>query len=198
MFIPLSDLIGCQISAADKAAGTVEDVYIDDILWTVRHLAVNDAGGLGTQPASIDPDGISGFDPKVRTIATSLSQAEVAGGPDISSDLPVAKQSGGKGDPHLRSIRELDGYQVHGTDGEAGVLSGFIADDVAWKIHFVIVDTGYRQVLLAPGLFNQIDFGTKRVHLEVDRKHVVVSPDYDPDTPIEREEDIELVGRAGV
>lgn len=43
---------------------------------------------------------------------------------------------------HLRSAREVIGYIIHSTDGEAGQVNDFIVDDSDWAIRYMSVDTG--------------------------------------------------------
>ena len=202
MFLDLASIIGCQVRATDKLAGSVEDVLVDDVLWTLRHVAVADAGGLGTQASLIEPGNLVSVDTGGEDLSVSLTHEQVAGGPDVSSDLPVSEQSGGRGDPHLRSLKEITGYAVHGPDGPIGTLAALIADDAAWKIHFVAVETGDwndgRTVLVAPGMLNELDHEKHNVHSDLDRDHISRSPDYDPATPIENEADVKLAGRVGI
>jgi len=201
MLSNLSDILGYDIQATDKPAGTVDDVYIDDVLWTVRHVAIADAGGLGTQMASVEPDSLGRLDRDTHHLQVNKTHDQIAGGPNVSSDLPVASQGGHHGDPHLRSIREMKGYKVVGGDGPVGLIDDFIAGDDDWKIHFVVVTAdaaGHRKVLIGPGLINQVDFDAKTVHLELDRDHFAKSPEYDPSQPIENIEDVKLVGRVSL
>jgi hypothetical protein len=198
----LRDIIGYDIQASDKPAGTVHDFYVDDVLWTVRHVVISDAGGLGTQMASVDPDSLGKLDPERRELHVTKSQDQIAGGPNESIDPPAVHQHGHPGDPHLRSIREVEGYKVLGVDATMGSIDGFIADVEEWKIHFVIVtddgtDTG-RKLLVGPGLINQVDFDAKTVHLELDLEHFSRSPAYDASRPIERVEDVVLVASADI
>jgi hypothetical protein len=199
MLSNLSDILGYDIQATDKPAGTVDDVYIDDVLWTVRHVAIADAGGQGTQMASVDPDSLGKLDRKNRKLHVNKPQDQIAGGPNVSGDLPVANQKSHHGDPHLRSVREVKGYTVVGVDGPVGQIDDFIAGDDNWKIHFVVVaadaSAGFRKVLVGPGLIDRVDFDAKTVHLELDRNHFAKSPEYDPSHPIENLEDVQLVGR---
>lgn len=51
------------------------------------------------------------------------------------------------GDPHLRSVSEIKGYNIYATDGEIGVVEDLIVDEHL-KIRFLVVDTG--------GLFPEI------------------------------------------
>lgn len=203
MFFDLAKLIGCQVQATDEPSGKVEDVLVDDILWAVRHVVVADAGGMGTQPASIDLDKLGTADLDTKVLKVTITRDALAEGPDISSDLPVSHQTGGRtGDPHLRSVAELKGYEVNGLDGPVGALEALIADDFKWKIHFAALKTGdwndSRAVLVAPGLLNHVDHDSRSIHLDVDHDHVTRSPDYDPETPIEDEADVPLVGRVGI
>ena len=47
-----------------------------------------------------------------------------------------------KGDPHLRSAREVKGYHIGAPDGPVGHVSDFVFDDATWEIAFMIVDAG--------------------------------------------------------
>ncbi|GEM_PF-2241632 len=202
MFFKLSDMLNFAIGANDGTAGRLEDIYFDDVLWNVRHFAVADAGGIGTQEASLEPKDVTGIDFDSRTLTTGWSKQEVAEGPDISADLPVSKQSGGQGDPHLRSVKEILGYAVMSTDGEAGKVIGLVSSDDDWKVHFVAVDTGEwnnnRTVLVAPGLIKPVDFDKQEVHLELDHARLKASPDYDASAPILKDEDVKLAGQEHV
>lgn len=199
MLSNLSDILGYNIQATDKPAGTVDDVYIDDVLWTVRHVAIADAGGQGTQMASVDPGSLGKLDRKNHQLHVNKPHDEIAVGPNVSSDPPVADQGLHHGDPHLRSVREVKGYTVVGVDGPVGHIDDFIAGDDDWKIHFVVIAAdamaGFRKVLVGPGLINRVDFDAKTVHLELDLNHFAKSPEYDPAHPIENLDDVRLVGR---
>ena len=202
MLINLSHILGYEIQATDKPTGTVEDVYLDDILWSVRHVAIADAGGLGTQEASVEPKDLGILDAVTRRLHINLTHDQIAGGPDISSDLPVSKQTGERGDHHLRSIREIKGYDVVASDGAVGKLDDLIIGNDDWKIHFVVIETSiggeHRKVLVGPGLIDHIKFDAKSVHLDLNSAHFADSPVYDPANPIEHSEDVKLVGRVGI
>ena len=202
MLINLRDILGYQIQATDKPAGTAYDFYIDDVLWTVRHVAIADAGGLGTQMASVEPHSLDKVDREKKQLHVDKAQEQIAEGPDVSGNPPVMDQGSRAGNPHLRSIREVHGYKVVCVDGAMGSIDDFIASDDDWKIHFIVVagkgTAEHRKVLVGPGLINQIDFDAKTVHLELDRDHFAKSPVFDSSHPIENIEDVQLVGRANI
>jgi hypothetical protein len=59
-------------------------------------------------------------------------------------------------DAHLRSIREINGYHIHASDGEVGHVADVLVDDDDWSIHYLVSirrigDLGercsYRQIL---------------------------------------------------
>lgn len=195
MLLNLDDVLGYEIRATDRPAGKVEDIYIDDVLWNVRHVAVADAGGVGIQMASVGPESLGDVDLTARKMHVGLTHDEVAGGPDVSVDLPVSRRTSKVSDPHLRSIRELKGYQVRANDGDVGNIDGFVCSSDDWKIHFIVVATDERKVLVGPGLIDQVDFDAKSAHVELDTARFAKSPEFDPSHPIERVEDIKLVGR---
>lgn len=202
MYFNLMDAVGYGIAATDGEAGTVQDFYIDDDLWTVLHIAVADAGGVGTQFASVDPDKVDMVSVEKRTIGVNALKDEIAGGPDVSGDPPVSKQAHHRGYQRLRSLSEIQGYKVFSNAAEIGDLHGFIADDGHLKIHFVIIETGFwdgnRKVFVGPGLINQIDFDNKKVHVDLDRDGIKRSPEFDPEKPVLHVEDVKLVGRSGI
>ncbi len=41
----------------------------------------------------------------------------------------------------LQSLKDLAGYRVSATDGEAGIIDEFYFDDVCRKIRYLVVDT---------------------------------------------------------
>ena len=53
-------------------------------------------------------------------------------------EYPVHTQ----GDLHLRSISNLEGYEVRGTDGELGRLENFILDEASWHLGYLEVKAG--------------------------------------------------------
>jgi len=89
-----------------------------------------------------------------------------------------------KGDPHLRSINEVDGYHILANDGEIGHVENLLIDDVSWGIHYFIVDTRNwwfgQHVLVSPYAVLKIDWEASQVSLDVDREQVKSSPPWDP------------------
>lgn len=101
-----------------------------------------------------------------------------------------------KGDPDLRSAREVTGYHIHATDGEIGHIEDFIISDENWIIRYMVVDTRDwlpgRRVLISPQWVTEISWEKSQVYVDITRRAVKESPDYDPTEPVNREYETRL------
>ena len=101
-----------------------------------------------------------------------------------------------RGDPNLRSIREVTGYRIHATDGEIGYTSDFIADTDEWHIRYLVVDTGNwlpgRKVLVAPDWVDSVDWGQRLVNVAMSKRQVEHSPAFEPTDAVNREYEAQL------
>jgi len=99
---------------------------------------------------------------------------------DVEPEEPA---SGRRDDPHLRSTRQVTGYQIHATDGEIGHVEDFIVDDENWAIRFLVVDTRNwlpgKRVLLSPQRIKRVEWADSSVHLDLTRESVENSPESD-------------------
>jgi hypothetical protein len=107
-----------------------------------------------------------------------------------------AIEKAAKGDPNLRSAREVTGYRIHAKDGQIGHLEDFIVTDSDWVIRYLVVDTRNwlpgRRVLLSPKWVHEISWEERQVWVDVTRETVRNSPHYDPSEPVNREYEIEM------
>jgi sporulation protein YlmC with PRC-barrel domain len=101
---------------------------------------------------------------------------------DISSD--------DRGDPHLRSAREVVGYHVQASDERIGHVADLILDDQRWKIRYLVIDTRNwwfgRDVVIDPRWAVGIDWQERLVHLDLSCEAIRHSPPWDPGHPVER------------
>ncbi|HEY0295331.1 MAG TPA: PRC-barrel domain-containing protein [Bordetella sp.] len=87
-------------------------------------------------------------------------------------------------DVHLRGTKAVKGYHIEAKDGNIGHVSGFIFDDVAWAIRYLVVDTrnwwpGSKEVLLATQWIGLVDWAGSTVSTELTRDAIKSSPPYD-------------------
>jgi hypothetical protein len=94
-------------------------------------------------------------------------------------------------DPHLQSVGEVEGHAIRASDGDIGHVEDFLVEDGSWAIRYMIVDTRNwlpgRRVLVSPHWVSAIDWAEKRIQVDLTRKAIEDSPDYDPTKPIPRE-----------
>ena len=95
-----------------------------------------------------------------------------------------------RGDPHLRSAKEVAGYHVQATDDEIGHIEDFVLDDESWQIRYLVVDTSNwwfgKKVLVAPDWVELVDWPERKVFVHVTKEQVKNSPEWDPAAPVNR------------
>ncbi len=95
----------------------------------------------------------------------------------------------------LRSITDLHGVVVQGTDGSIGRIKDLYFDDQEWTIRFLEVETGAwlegRKVLISPVATGEPDWDRRRLPVSVTREQVRKSPDVDSQKPVSRQHEIE-------
>lgn len=98
---------------------------------------------------------------------------------------------------HLRSVKEVEGYNIQASDGDIGHIEDFIVDEESWAIRYVVVDTrnwlpGGKKVLISPEWASAIRWPEKVFEVELSREEVKNSPEYDSSKPINKEFEIRL------
>lgn len=92
-----------------------------------------------------------------------------------------------QGDPHLRSGREVVGYEIQATDDTVGHVEDFLFDDRDWSIRLMIVETRNwwpgRDVLISPKRIDRISWENRQIIVNITREEVEGSQEYDPAYP---------------
>jgi hypothetical protein len=98
-------------------------------------------------------------------------------------DSQVKLHRGRGDDPHLRSCRAIENYHIHATDGDIGHVESLLANDEAWAIRYLIVNTSDwwlgHQVLVAPPWIADISWLNATVSIDLTRQAVKDAPAYD-------------------
>jgi hypothetical protein len=104
----------------------------------------------------------------------------------------------------LRSVKEVRGYHIQGSDDAIGFVADFIVDDETWAIRYLVVDTSHwwwgHKVLLAPHWATHVSWGQRKVFVHLSREAIKNSPPWDPAAVIPREYEARLhhhYGRPG-
>jgi len=118
------------------------------------------------------------------------TQPVLVGGPVATPESDVAVEEAAQGDPHLRSVKEVVGYHIEARDGSIGHVEDFVADERDWTIRYAVVDTrnwlAGRKVLIAPWMIRRVAWSDRSVFVDLTRKQVENSPEFDPDAPVNR------------
>jgi uncharacterized protein YrrD len=89
--------------------------------------------------------------------------------------------------PHLRSGKEVIGYDIHAVDDTFGHVEDLLFDEDNWKIELLAVDTRDwwpgKSVMISPDCIDRISWDDKSIVVKVTREQVEHSPEYDPDRP---------------
>jgi hypothetical protein len=135
-----------------------------------------------------------GWSPYWRTSMSTLGAGAAAVAHVISGTEEGSGEPGR--DPHLRSTRQVSGYHIQASDGEIGHVEDFIAEDEAWVVRYIVVDTRNwlpgRKVLVAPAWIERVSWAERKVHVDLTRETIKHSPEFDPSAPVNREYELRL------
>lgn len=126
-------------------------------------------------------------------LPTAGVEPPVGSAPAVGRERPVQAAAG---DPHLRSEREVRGYDIAATDGEIGHVDDFVVDDVGWTIRYMVADIGSwlsgKRVLLSPDWITNIDWPGRRIQVSISREQVEHAPEFQSAGNLDRfaEEDL--------
>lgn len=91
----------------------------------------------------------------------------------------------------MRSLKDLERYTVHATDGDIGTVVNFLLDDEKWAVRYLVVKTGGffngSQVLISPISVRKVDWSTQQFHLTLTMDKIKNSPSIYTDLPVSRQ-----------
>lgn len=99
-------------------------------------------------------------------------------------------------DRHLRSVSEIRGYHVQGSDESIGHIEDVIVDDETWEVRYLVVDTSNlwfgRKVLVEPRWARRVSWEEGKVYFDLTRKAIHDSPTWDPGAGVNRQYEVQL------
>jgi hypothetical protein len=208
------------LSAIDGELGTIENFLLDDGTWKLRYLIVATGGLFGGRRVLVSPIAFREADGASERFHVALTLDKIRSGPSVETDRPVSRQDerdfrahyGWEQEPvpheppdaHLRSLAELLGYAVRGTDAAIGHVADFIVDDQTWTIRYLVVNAGHwwhgKPVLVSPVWAIQIDWAGRTLRMDLTREVIKQSPEWNPSAPVDRRYEVLLhdyYGRPG-
>jgi uncharacterized protein YrrD len=113
-----------------------------------------------------------------------------------AQDTSEREQDPDPGDEHLRSSKEVTGYEIAADDGHLGHVDDFIFDDTTWAIRYLAVDVGHwwagKTVLIPVTCIRDVDWPDRRVAVNLTRDQIRNGPEWDPNQPISESFEDEL------
>lgn len=92
---------------------------------------------------------------------------------------------------HLRSARAVRGYRVEASDDSAGHVEDYVVDDETWLIRYLVIDIRHywfgKRVLIAPQWASSISWERRKVHVDLQRRELEGSPEWDPSAGVNRD-----------
>ena len=98
----------------------------------------------------------------------------------------------------LRSLKDLENYEIGATDGSIGQVKDFYFDDHDWVVRYLVVDAGSwltsRKVLISPRSIHDPDWSNRLLPVSLTKEQVKNSPGIDTDKPVSRQYEIDYSG----
>lgn len=110
----------------------------------------------------------------------------LAKGEDMPDLETLAKVDEGSQGNHLRSIDEIQGYDLHHQDRVIGRVHDLILDSDNWEIPLIVVDTQElfpdgRKVLVVPKHIDEINWLGRNLVSHLSAENLKSCPEYNPD-----------------
>ncbi len=97
----------------------------------------------------------------------------------------------------LRSVRNLEGYEIIAKDGTIGKVHEFFFDDQTWTIRYIIIDTGLwledRRVLITPQDLESLNDEEETLVVNLTKKQIEDSPRIEEHMPVSRQKELDLI-----
>lgn len=94
----------------------------------------------------------------------------------------------------LKSIKEIQGYELGAQDGKIGRSSDFLFDDRSWAVRYIVGDTHKwlpgRKVLISPISIGSAKESTQTLSVGLTKDQIKNSPPLESDAPVSRQYEI--------
>jgi sporulation protein YlmC with PRC-barrel domain len=92
MLRSVKSIQGYSVQTTDGTIGHVDDVYFDDVKWTIRHLVVETGSWLNNRKVLITPFALDRTNWATRTLTVRMSTEKVKNSPLVDTDRPISRQ----------------------------------------------------------------------------------------------------------
>ncbi len=166
---------GVDLPVSRQMETSIYDSYGWTPYWSAPGMAYIPAAGYPVMPTF----------PSTATAGAPALGAVPAG--SIVDGSPGEEQR--RGDPHLRSAKEVTGYYVRAKDADVGHVEDLLVDGTDWLIRYLLVDTKNwwpgKMVLVTTEWVDEISWTDQTVHTSQTRDEIKRAPEYNPAQPID-------------
>jgi hypothetical protein len=82
------------------------------------------------------------------------------------------------------------GYRIRARDGEIGHLSDFLIEDESWRINYMVINTSNwwagKKVIVPPTWVQDLNWADEQVLVDLKRETVKNSPEFNPETLVNK------------
>ncbi len=101
------------------------------------------------------------------------------------------------GDPHLRSAREVTGYQIQCMEGALGHVEDLVVDTESWSLRYLIIDTSdwlpaSKKVIVAFDWLTHFKWENRKAYVDLTQGQVRDAPSFDSRLPVNRNYETQL------
>ena len=80
----------------------------------------------------------------------------------------TGQNRGAANETHLRSTAAVTGYHIEAVDGDIGHVHGFVLDEEAWAIRYIVISTTNwwpgKKVLVSPAWIKKVSWGESKLY----------------------------------
>lgn len=91
-------------------------------------------------------------------------------------------------DPHLRSARDVCGYQIQTDEGHIGHLADFMIDEKSWAIRHLVLETGHwfsgKEIVISPSQVTRISYEESKVYVDATKESLRQAAEYHMPKPV--------------
>jgi len=160
--------------------------------WNFDWLSTQTPTGYGGA-APLPPGPISGVGAPIKAPTSAGAAPGQRGTATEETEVRAAEATA---DSHLRSLDEVIDYDIQALDGKIGHVEDLLAEDDSWLIRYLLVNTRDwlpgRDVIVSPAWIDHIRWASASVVVDLARKQIEESPEYDQDKTLDRQYETRL------
>jgi uncharacterized protein YrrD len=96
--------------------------------------------------------------------------------PPSPAQMETSERLALRHDKHLRSSREIIGYDIEAIDGAIGTVSGFLVEEMDWRIYDLVVETGHwyagKEIWISTNQIDRISYPDTKVFVNLTRAEI--------------------------